>query len=109
MDYDDEPVETVEVTFVTNGGKTAQVPVGSILLRGSMRADGGIPFKCCGGICGTCRCFIEEGLENTKPPTKKEAKHISAEEAAQGHRLACQTTITGPVKVSWVPLEDRPK
>ena len=59
---------------MTNGGKTAQIPVGSVLLRGSMRADGGIPFRCCGGICGTCRCFIEEGLENTRPPTKKEGK-----------------------------------
>ena len=49
------------------------------------------------------------GLENTKPPTKKEGKHISADEAAEGHRLACQTTITGPVKVSWVPLKDRKK
>jgi len=109
MNYDDEPEETVEVIFLTNGGKRADVPKGSILLRGSMRADGGIPFKCGGGICGTCRCFIEEGLANTRPPTKKEAKHITAEEAALGHRLACQTTITGPVTVSWIPLEDRGK
>ena len=33
----------------------------SNLLRVSLREKGGIPFKCGGGLCGTCRCRIEHG------------------------------------------------
>jgi ferredoxin len=108
-DEDEAPAELVEVVFLTNGGKSVEVPAGSNLLRMSMRGEGGIPFKCGGGICGTCRCLLEEGKDNTAPVTKKERKHLSDEEIAEGWRMACQTTLTGPLKVSWVPLEERKK
>ena len=110
MNYDDEePQPLVTIVFLANDGKTIEVPAGSNLLRMSLRKQGGIPFKCGGGICGTCRCLLEEGAENTAAPTKKERNHISDEHLALGYRLACQTTLTGPLKVSWVPLEQRKK
>jgi ferredoxin len=111
MNYDDdeEPKPLVSIMFLTNGGKTVEVPADSNLLRMSLRNEGGMPFKCGGGICGTCRCLIEEGAENTAPPTKKERNHISDDHFAMGFRLACQTTLTGPLKVSWVPLDQRKK
>ena len=40
---------TVEITFVTNQGKTVRAPHNSNLLRVSLREQGGIPFKCGGG------------------------------------------------------------
>jgi len=103
MSTDDEEATAplVEVVFLTSGGRAVEVPAGSNLLRSSMRHEGGIPFKCGGGICGTCRCLIEEGIENTAPVTKKERRHLTDDDIAAGYRMACQTTLTGPLKVSW--------
>ncbi len=53
------------ITFITNGGKVVTAPDNSNLLRVSLRERGGIPFKCGGGLCGTCKCLIEFGLEHT--------------------------------------------
>ena len=50
--------------------------------RVSLREKGGIPFKCGGGICGTCKCRIERGLENTDAIKPKERKHLTEEQFA---------------------------
>lgn len=97
----------IRVTFITNNGKTAEAPDNSNLLRVSLREQGGIPFKCGGGICGTCRCKIESGLENTDAIKPKERKHLTEEDFRQGYRMACQTFLNGDVSVSWVPLSER--
>jgi ferredoxin len=91
------------VTFITNEGKVAVAPVNSNLLRVSLREQGGIPFKCGGGLCGTCKCRIEAGLENTDEIKAKERKHLSAEDFKNGYRMACQTFVKGDVSVSWQP------
>ena len=57
----------ISITFLTNGGKTVSVPENSNLLRVSLRQQGGIPFKCGAGICGTCRCKIEAA---SRTPTR---------------------------------------
>ena len=98
---------TISVTFVTNGGKTVEAPDNSNLLRVSLREQGGIPFKCGGGLCGTCRCKIESGLENTDAIKPKERKHLSEEDFRNGHRMACQTFLNGDISVSWIPLAER--
>jgi ferredoxin len=98
---------TITVTFITNGGKSATAPANSNLLRVSLREQGGIPFKCGGGLCGTCRCLIESGLENTDAVKPKERKHLTEADFAAGYRMACQTFLTGDVSVSWVPLSER--
>jgi len=97
----------IKVTFITNGGKTVDAVENSNLLRVSLREQGGIPFKCGGGICGTCRCRIESGLENTDAIKPKERKHLNDEDFRQGYRMACQTFLNGDVSVSWVPLSER--
>lgn len=94
----------VTVTFVTNGGKLATAPDNSNLLRVSLREKGGIPFKCGGGLCGTCKCRIESGIGNTDAIKDKERKHLSEADFAGGYRMACQTfVVTGDISVSWVP------
>ena len=93
----------IEVTFLTNGGKTVTAPENSNLLRVSLREKGGIPFKCGGGICGTCKCLIERGVENTDAIKPKERKHLTEEQFAAGYRMACQTFLNGDVSVSWTP------
>lgn len=97
----------IKITFLTNDGKTVEAPVDSNLLRVSLRQSGGIPFKCGGGICGTCRCRIEQGLEHADKVKAKERKYLTDDDIAAGYRLACQTFVTGDVAVSWIPLDQR--
>src|SRR3954469_19865096 len=90
------------VTFITNNGKVVTAPENSNLLRVSLREKGGIPFKCGGGLCGTCRCHIESGLENLDAVKDKERNHLTEEDLRNGFRMACQTfVVAGDVSVSW--------
>jgi ferredoxin len=98
---------SVTVTFITNGNKEVTAAEAGNLLRLSIREKGGIPFKCGAGICGTCKCRIEKGLENTDAIKDRERKHLSQADFANGHRMACQTFIRGDVSVSWIPLAHR--
>jgi ferredoxin len=91
----------IQITFLSNGGKVAEVADNSNLLRASLRAQGGIPFKCGGGVCGTCRCRIESGQEHIDGIKPKERKHLTDEDLRAGYRLACQTFVKGDVSVSW--------
>ena len=106
-DPGDRDEQTVRIRFLTSGAADIRAPSGSNLLRMSIRYEGGLPFKCGGGMCGTCFCKIEEGVANTGPLTVKEKKMLTDEEVAAGHRLGCQTSVNGDVAVSWVPLEER--
>ena len=98
----------ITVTFLSNGGKTATAPENSNLLRVSLREKGGIPFKCGGGLCGTCKCRIEQGIENTDAIKPKERKHLTEAQFGEGWRMACQTFVTGDVSVSWPAPAARP-
>jgi len=89
------------ITFATNKGLVVLAPEHSNLLRVSIRERGGIPFKCGGGICGTCKCRIVEGLDNTDAVKAKERRHLSDEDLALGFRMACQTFVHGDVTVTW--------
>ncbi|MGZ5036653.1 MAG: 2Fe-2S iron-sulfur cluster-binding protein [Usitatibacter sp.] len=89
------------ITFITNNGKVVTAPENTNLLRISLREKGGIPFKCGGGLCGTCKCRIEAGLENTDEIKPKERNHLTEEDFRNGYRMACQTFVNGDVSVSW--------
>lgn len=92
-----------QITFITNNNKKIEVPEDTNLLRASLRYDGGIPFRCGAGICGTCLCKIEEGREHLDKVKKLEYRHLTEEMIEQGYRMACQTFISGDVAVSWDP------
>ena len=77
-----------------------EVKEGETLLKAADAA--GIPHvKVCGGIgrCSTCRVIVMEGLENCSPPTKDEHDIAMMLNLPPNVRMACQTTVTGPVKV----------
>ncbi|MEK9801977.1 MAG: 2Fe-2S iron-sulfur cluster binding domain-containing protein [Curvibacter sp.] len=97
----------VQIEFITADHKTVSVPADSNLLRVSLREQAGIPFKCGGGICGTCKCLIEHGIENTDEVKAKERKHLSDDDIAQGYRMACQTFVKGDIGVSWQAIASR--
>ncbi|XOT98809.1 2Fe-2S iron-sulfur cluster-binding protein [Alcaligenes pakistanensis] len=52
-------------------------------------------------MCGTCKCRITEGLDNTDDVKAKEHKHLSEQDLADGFRMACQTFVRGDVTVTW--------
>lgn len=93
--------ESVRIIFLSNGNKVVDAPGDSNLLRASLRGQGGIPFKCGGGVCGTCKCRIEQGRENTDEVKAKERRHLDEAQLAQGYRMACQTFVRGDIAVSW--------
>jgi ferredoxin len=70
------------------------------LLRASIRYEGGVPYKCGGGLCGTCKVFVEDGAENLTDIKKHEVARLG-DLTQQGYRLACQTFAKGDCKVSW--------
>jgi ferredoxin len=90
-----------QIVFKTNDNKTVDFAESTNLLRASLKASGGIPFKCGGGHCGTCKCKIEEGLDHTDAVKSKERQHLTDADIAEGYRMACQTFVEGRVVVSW--------
>lgn len=101
----EESPRMVTVVFVTNGMKAVSAPENSNLLRISLREQGGIPFKCGGGLCGTCRCHIDGGIQYTDAVKPKERRHLTEADLAAGYRMACQTFVNGDISVSWMPRE----
>lgn len=93
----------MQITFLTNNAKVVSAVEGGNLLRISLREQGGIPFKCGGGLCGTCKCRIEQGLEHADEIKSKERKHLSDDDFKKGYRMACQTFANGDMSVSWQP------
>ena len=88
------------------------------LLSDAVRMAGINLVSVCGnkGLCGQCRVKLIEG--NGSPPTQEERELLSKDEIIRGYRLACQTRISGEVKVflpqsslieeSRIHLEDTP-
>ncbi|MCI0695214.1 adenylate/guanylate cyclase domain-containing protein [candidate division KSB1 bacterium] len=77
------------------------------ILQASLRA--GIPHAhACGGKarCSTCRVLILEGLENCNPRSPKEKKLAERLHFGPEIRLACQTRITGNVKLRRPVLDE---
>jgi ferredoxin len=91
----------MKIIFKTNNNQTITTEEETSLLRASIRYKVGMPYKCGGGICGTCVCKIENGINNTNKLTKKELKLLSEDDIKSSKRLACQTIVNGNISVSW--------
>ncbi|MEC4984299.1 MAG: 2Fe-2S iron-sulfur cluster-binding protein [Oscillatoria sp. PMC 1068.18] len=57
----------------------------------------------CGGYgqCGTCLVEVVEGMENLSPLSEAEKKKLK--KRPDNYRLACQTSVNGPVSVNTKP------
>lgn len=81
-------------------GREARVASGTTLLAAAHWAATGVDSTCGGyGTCGLCRVRI---LEGDVPASPGDSQHISAEELADGWRLACRAQLEGDV-VCQVP------
>ncbi|MDJ0826690.1 MAG: NADH:ubiquinone reductase (Na(+)-transporting) subunit F [Rhodobacter sp.] len=94
------PSRTVEI--LVNGTTAYQGHTGDKLLP-ILRGGGlPIPSACAGaGTCGLCRVRIPEGVT---APLPTELARLSRTEVREGVRLACQTVVRAPLKVT-VPDE----
>jgi ferredoxin len=72
------------------------------LLRVSIRAECGVPWRCASGNCGTDRVLVVDGAEHTSPVRRRERDRLG-ELLDEGYRLACQTYVSGDVTVRWDP------
>lgn len=79
---------------------------GAGLLETLIGAD--IPiYHVCGGLarCSTCRVFVTSGLEHVSARTPAEAEMAEKLDLPDEVRLACQTTLSGSVKVRRLVLD----
>ena len=81
--------------FEAGGEKTVSANNGDNLLSVARGANVAIDAPCSGnGACGKCRVKLLAGELETYPTS-----HISAEELAEGWRLACTSRIKGDVTI----------
>ena len=76
------------------------------ILRASLEA--GIPHAhACGGNarCSTCRVLVLEGVEHCGPRNEQEQQFAERLHFNQRLRLACQTTVTGNVRLRRLALD----
>jgi uncharacterized 2Fe-2S/4Fe-4S cluster protein (DUF4445 family) len=78
-------------------GRTIRVCRGTRLMEAALEAGLALDLPCGGdGTCGKCRVIVREGA-GEPGPTERGA--LDGDELGRGVRLACQTTIEGPMTV----------
>ncbi len=86
----------VPVTFHPSG-KTVYVLTGTRLIEAAAGAGLVLDLPCGGeGVCGKCRVKVQSGACE---PTAAEENAYTADELEQGFRLACQSSVCGPMSV----------
>jgi adenylate cyclase len=107
---DEAPVvcqpDAIAVLSYEPEGKAVEVAPGATILETSLAA--GIPLsnECGGnGRCSTCRVRIVEGLEYCSEPSTAEAALAAQIGLEPCTRLACQTTVSGNVKLRRLVLD----
>ena len=94
-----------DIHFVPDS-KTVEVLENESIRDAALRAGIPIAHICEGkGRCSTCRILILEGHENCSDRTEKEQDVADFVAFSQDIRLACQTTVTGNVKVRRLTLD----
>ena len=78
-----------------------EVPEGTPLRDVCERNEASLPFGCKEGICGTCLCTVEEGMENLSEKTENENQTLEAFGADENQRLACQCKIKGDIIIDY--------
>jgi adenylate cyclase len=94
------------VSYVIDNRKAAIEAHTETILRASLRA--GVPHAhACGGNarCSTCRVQVVDGLDACAPRTEKERELAERLRFAAEVRLACQTTVSGDVRVRRLVLD----
>ena len=84
-------------------GKRARCTQPTTVMGAARQAGAGLLSLCGGlGACGRCRVRLQQG--EASPLSETEAKVLSADEIAQGYRLACRALVRSDVQVYIPPL-----
>ena len=90
------------LTFQPGDVEVPGVPRGETVLRAAMQASIHINASCGGtGTCGKCRVRLLQGQAEAEPHPK-----LSAEEWAEGVRLACRTVVLSDAEI-FIPETSR--
>lgn len=86
---------------VTINGKEVDVPAGTSILDAALDNDIKLDHNCGGNCaCSTCHVIIETGMENLSEMSEDEEDMLdSAQGLTLESRLACQSKISGDIKV----------
>ena len=95
------PSGRVRIRINQDDDKTLETQPGGTLLN-TLSSNGiFIPSACGGkGTCGVCRCRVESGGGALLPT---EVSHITAREARDGMRLACQVKVREDLEIELPP------
>lgn len=86
-----------KVTF-THTKRDIEVPEEEWLYDVDRKADGGIPFSCKAGACGTCATQVKEGRENLGEQTAREVRTLTRCQLDPSvYRLPCLCDVHGDV------------
>ncbi len=89
-----------KVTF-QHSGKSADAEPGEWMYDVCERAEGGIPFACKAGACGTCATPVIQGVETLAKVTAREARTLTTLKLDQAvYRLPCLKDV-GADDVVW--------
>ena len=78
--------------------KTIEAVEGEWIYDVCDRADGGIPFSCKAGACGTCATEVLEGRDNLGEPSAREIRTLNANKLNPDlYRLPCLCDANGEV------------
>ncbi len=90
------PDAPLKVLF-TPQGKVVHVSKGAGLVDAAVSAGITLDLPCGGeGVCGKCRVIVQNGACH---PNSAEEDALTESEIEQGFRLACQTSVNGPMTV----------
>ena len=90
--FEDVPAgETTQVTVVLDGlSATAALPRDQTVLDGAQAVRADLPFACKGGVCGTCRARVTDGVVDMRRNYALEPGEVEA-----GFVLTCQSYPVG--------------
>jgi 2Fe-2S ferredoxin len=94
-----------EVKF-TVGEETRSFSVepGANLLNSALEAGMPIEYVCKSGRCCTCKVKVLSGLQHLGAPTQNEVFRLGRDKLKRQWRLACQSTVNGPIEVMHTPF-----
>lgn len=72
---------------------------GANLLNAALEAGIPIEYVCKSGRCCTCKVKVLAGIQNLGAPTQNETFRLGRDKLKRNWRLACQSSINGPVEV----------
>lgn len=90
----------IDVTFnIGEARQTFALEPGANLLSGAIAAGVPIEYVCRSGRCCTCKVKVLSGQKNLCAPTPSEAARLGYDKLKRSWRLACQSTVNGPIEV----------